>query len=454
MSTPNPRRACSPGSGASNTPRERSASSEPLFAGIALLAVLAVLTFSTTCTAATHYVDDLGDGKTGTGSPADPWRDLQYAVDAARDGDTILIMPGVFEAAPTAFVEDLCGNCEEHRTRVEATFGLLVRGKSVELRGSGASETTVVTNAGYGVLFEDCPWASISALTITGGRRDADGMATDAAVVVRRSSVVVRDTRIIDNEHRLDDVVVGVGGIMGREGAQIFIVGNRIKNNSWDGIALYRGATAFVSDNVIRGGRGAGIGITWDAAALLQRNRISEYWKGIGSFGSSSVVARNNDVFDNLGWGVITTGTSTMEAMNNVVTRNGNCGVALWSADARLTLVNNIVTENGWREEWVCPRVGVWVNGDVRNLDARHNDVWGNVEADYAGLDDLTGERGNISVRPLFADSLDFSLSGGSPCLDAGDESTTDTDGSAADIGSGGGPGGWNPGVQDPKKAP
>lgn len=409
-----------------------------LACGLSLLTVLAVVTLE--ASAASVYVDDVGDGVRGSGTAADPYRDLQTAIDLASDGDTIVIMPGSYEAEPVEFTEDLCGNCEEHATPVKATRGFLVRGKSLALQGSGAEGTVLVTNAGYGLLFEDCPWANVTGVTITGGRRDCDGMATDAGVVVRRSHVEVRGTDIVDNDDRCEDVVVGIGGIMGREGARLSVTGNRISGNGWDGIALYRGAAAMVADNTISDGRGAGVGITWDAAAIVVRNRIHGYWKGIGTFGSSRAVVRGNDVFDNLGWGLVATGASYMEAMNNVVARNGNCGVALWSDEATLVLTNNIISGNGWRDEWVCPPVGLWLNGSASNLRASHNDVWGNVAGDYRDMEPLTGVDGNISLDPVFTDTLDFRLSTGSPCIGAGATATSGPGGGPANIGSWGAP--------------
>ena len=280
----------------------------------------------------------------------------------------------------------------------------------------------------------------MTGLTVTGGKRDLDGMATDAGVVVRRSAVTLANVEIVDNTDRADDVVVGVGGVMGREGAELFITGCTIRNNGWDGIALYRGATAFIADNEISIGRGAGVGVTWDATATILRNRISGYWKGIGSFGSSRVVARNNAVFDNLGWGIVITGTSYMEAANNVVARNGNCGFALWSDEATGSFTNNIVVSNGWRDEWVCPPVGVWMNGLSENVEISYNDVWGNAAGDYRDIEELTGTDGNISLDPTFADSFDFRISPESPCRNAGNPVFTDPDGGPSDIGAYGGP--------------
>jgi hypothetical protein len=406
---------------------------------------LLLLLASACANAITLYVDagadpDPADAAPRTGALDRPYRDLQAAIDAAVDGDTLRIAAGTYEAVPREFTEGLCGNCEEHRTDVVATHGFLVSGKSLALAGSGPAETILVTNAGYGLFFEGSPSSSVSDLRITGGVRDADGMATDAGIVARRSHVTVSGVHIVGNDDRHDDVVVGIGGVMGREDADLVIVDCTISGNGWDGVALYRGATAYIADSEISYGRGAGIGVTWDASAVVLRNRISGYWKGIGSFGNSTAVVRNNEVFDNLGWGLVATGTSSMEASNNVVTRNGNCGVALWSEEATLDLSGNIITENGWRDEWVCPRVGMWLNGDAANLTATYNDVWGNVEADYLDIDDLTGVDGNLSADPRFADSLDFRLLPGSPCLGAGNTASSNPDGRPADMGSHGGP--------------
>jgi poly-gamma-glutamate capsule biosynthesis protein CapA/YwtB (metallophosphatase superfamily) len=408
---------------------------------IALMLLATVLGLTLLAQAGTLYVDDLGDGRQGSGSAADPFRDLQTAIDAATEWDRILIMPGRYEAHPDSYPEELCGNCQEHRTEVKATRGFLIKGKALELVGSGTDSTILVTKAGYGVLFEHSLGSVITNLAITGGVRDADGMATDAGIVAKYSTVTVKNVKIRDNTHQLEDVVVGIGGVFGRENSELFIIQNFIENNGWDGVALYRGANAYIADNSICDGRGAGIGITWDATATVYRNRVSDYWKGIGTFGDSRAVVRNNAVYDNLGWGVIATGNSFMEAANNVITRNGNCGFAPWSETARGTFINNIVTENGWRKEWVCPCVGIWMYGKPDNFVISHNLVWGNEEGDYRDMDDLTGKDGNISADPLFKGKIDFRLEPNSPAIDSGDSVFTDPDGGPSDMGMYGGPG-------------
>ncbi len=404
-----------------------------------LLLAIAVL-ISCPALAAVIHVDDFGDGVQGSGSSINPYRDLQRAIDSAASGDTVIIAPGRYISKPYAFPETLCGNCQEHKTDVDASRGFLIEGKGLTITGAGADSTILVTNAGYGVLFLHSYDSEISNLQITGGVRDLDGAATDAAVVVKWGRVTVRNCLIADNTNRPDSVVVGIGGVMGREGAELFILNNRIENNTWDGVALYRGATAYIADNIINGGRGAGIGITWDATATVIRNRISNYWKGIGSFGDTRVICANNAVFDNLGWGIIVTGTSYMDATNNVVYHNGNCGMAIWSDECSGRFSNNIVVENGWREEWVCPCVGIWNYGSLFNFDVSYNDVWDNAAGEYGDMPDYTERNGNSSVDPVFIDTDDFILSPDSPLIDKGNPLLTDPNGSPSDMGLYGGP--------------
>jgi parallel beta-helix repeat protein len=396
------------------------------------------------------FVSDLRDGADGSGTPYDPFRSLETAIDSAASGSVIQLLAGTYEAVPQQFDEAECGNCESHLTAVHATAGFVIRGKVLTIRGANRDSCILITKAGYGLLFEQSYGSSVSNVTITGGVRDPDGNATDAAIVVKYSRVTIENCLITGNINRDTTVVVGIGGIFGRESSTLIIHRNTIRNNGWDGIALYRGAVALITDNTIDSGRGAGIGITWDSDALVQRNRISNYWKGIGTFGNSRAVVQNNVVFDNLGWGIILTASSFMEVRNNTIARNGNCGLACWSEEARGVAINNIIVKNGWREEWVCPCVGVQMWGKVSNFPISYNNVWGNVAGNYKGMPTWTGLYGNISVDPMFTDSLDFHLKDESPLWHAGDPYYTDPDGTQSSMGAYGGQGDieWRLGVR------
>lgn len=327
---------------------------------------------------------------------------LQTRIEEAFDGDTLIIDEGDYKAAPTTFLEKECGNCIEHLTDVTATYGFMVSGKSLTLIGRNPLKTRLVTNAGYGLFFLNSPNSKVMNLTITGGKRDRDPNATNGGIVVKNSVVNVNSVNIKDNDNTLPEIIVGICGIVGRENSELIIEKCIIRNNSWDGVALYRGSKAIIKDNIIEQGRGVGIGITWNAKAIVYNNGVSYYWKGIGTFGNSSALVKNNLIYENLGWGIVITGTSYMELLNNIIDKNGNCGVALWDSSAKGKIYYNIISNNGWRDEWVCPQVGFWMNGDVRNLEFAYNNVIGNIMGDYRNINNLTGKDGNISIEPDF----------------------------------------------------
>ncbi len=372
--------------------------------------------------------------------PVKDGSNLQSAINKASDNDTLLIEEGTFSANRTIFIDSLCGNCRQHQTFIDASYGFIIKDKSLCLIGSDRQKSILITNAGYGLYILNSPKCIIGNLTITGGLRDSLEMASDGAIVIRYSNVLLENLDIIDNNHEHDSAIAGIGGVIGREGAEIRVDNCNIMNNSWDGIALYRGAVATVTDCLIKDGRGAGIGVTWDASCTAYRNAITGYWKGIGAFGTSWVLARNNGVYDNLGWGIIGTQNSYMDICNNVVHRNGNCGVAVWDTGSSGRIVNNIITENGWKEYWVCPCVGVYNYGDWSKWEFSYNLVWNNKEGNYRDIRDQTEVNNNISVNPKFLDKTFFLPGSDSPVIDAGYPEISDPDGSCSDIGLYGGP--------------
>jgi parallel beta-helix repeat protein len=277
--------------------------------------------------------------------PAD---DLGWILSDAGSGDRIELAPGEYHLRPHPLVEPTCGNCEDPTTPVAVTVGALIAGRRISIWAPAGPESTVIhTHAGYGILFDGCWDCGIEGVTLTGGERDADGNATDAAVVVKHSKVRIANCHIRDNigeTETVGPIVVGIIGIAGREGSRIEIEGNRIIRNSWDGIALYRGANATIRNNVIDGidrargkqiggGRGVGIGVTWDARAVVEGNLVRNYWKGIGLFVDADGTVEQNIVENVLAWGISLwdagKGRPRGQIRDNAVYQTGACGIAV-----------------------------------------------------------------------------------------------------------------------------
>jgi phosphohistidine phosphatase SixA len=293
-----------------------------------------------------HVGADVPVARRSTEAPTTP-SSLQRAVASTRGPVRLVLAPGRYRLAPSAYTDPTCGNCPDPAETVPATVGLHVRGAGIIIEGGHPDSVIIETNAGYGILFDGCADCVLRGVTVTGGTRDADGRATSGAVVVRRGRVTVERCRIADNigdSSTVAAVVVGIAGVVGREGSDIRLRECVIERNSWDGVALYRGARAEITDNVIDGvdkaaggavggGRGVGIGMTWDARAVVERNLVRRYWKGIGVFVDAAADVRHNVIEDILTWGLAYWGpegsrpSAVLE--ENAVYITGACGASV-----------------------------------------------------------------------------------------------------------------------------
>jgi parallel beta-helix repeat protein len=276
-------------------------------------------------------------------SAAELLRLLQQPVDSLE----ISLSSGDYHLISGQIVDSTCGNCQEPEQFVPATAGLQISGNYVRIFGPQDHSAVIHTNAGYGIFFNHCKTGVVENLSITGGRRDIDGNATDAAIVAKNSAVTIRHNRIyanIGDSAIVVENIVGIMGICGRENSNLTIAGNEIIGNSWDGIALYRDARATITGNLIDGvdkatakvaggGRGVAVGVTWNAKATIEENLVRRYWKGIGIFVDAEVTAGKNIIEDILTWGIALwdaeQGAPVGFIEDNVIFSTGACGVSI-----------------------------------------------------------------------------------------------------------------------------
>lgn len=301
---------------------------------------------------------------------------LQAALSGKVDSLEIYLQPGDYYLSPTSITDSTCGNCEEPNQFVPATAGLEISGSYVRITGPEDRSAVIHTNAGYGIYFNHCKTGIIENLSVTGGIRDPDGNATDAAIVVKNSAVTIRNNYIYGNIGDSAIVVkniIGVMGICGRENSDLTITDNEIIGNSWDGIALYRDATATIIGNLIDGvdkasskvaggGRGVAVGITWNARATIDGNLVKRYWKGIGIFVNANVTARNNIIEDILTWGIAywdaERGKPVGIIENNIIYSTGACGVSITRSQPGPNpghLIGNVIVRTAQNPKYDAP---------------------------------------------------------------------------------------------------
>lgn len=425
----------------------------PLRLGLALLAVGAIPRGAPPAQALVilHAAPESavsGAPKGGTAVPADgsldrPFTNLVQAVavaaalshrEAAQGvvpaGVVLRLAPGEYRLVPQPEVEPSCGNCLDPETPVPFTLGLRVSGRGVRIEGGPGGTTVLRTNSGYGLLFQDCEECALSGVVVTGGIRDTSGLATDAAVVVQRSTVTIEQCVIRDNLGDPEIVartVVGVIGIAGREESHLFVRDCRLLRNSWDGIALYRDAEAEISGNVIDGvdlalgptfggGRGVGIGVTWNARAGIRGNLVTRYWKGIGLFVNARAIVEENVVERVATWGLSLwdAGSGNPQGFfrGNAVDSTGACGAMIARAGAGPdpgVLIGNAFTRTGQNPRYdggepYCLQTAVALHAAPAAFRIEGNLFCRNREpGDASGSGDLDLESFRRKAQPLCA---------------------------------------------------
>lgn len=291
----------------------------------------------------------------------------------------VILAAGEYHLEPIAAIDSTCGNCEDPDRTIPVTVGVRISGRDVYLEGPEQGEAVIHTNAGYGIFFERCQNCAIRGVTVTGGERDTAQAATDAAIVVKNSDVEIARNKIMDNIGDSTIVVRNIVGIIGvciRENSLVGVVDNQIVRNSWDGIALYRDAQAVIQRNLIDGvdkarggeaggGRGVGIGVTWNAKATIEGNLVKRYWKGIGVFVDAEAEVRNNVVEEMLTWGIALwdagKGNPSAVIEGNVIYDCGACGASitretpLAGAEDRVRFVGNLLSRTGQNTKYDDP---------------------------------------------------------------------------------------------------
>lgn len=356
-----------------------------------------------------------------------------------HEGSHFVFTPGDYRLEPAAYVDSTCGNCEDPATPVEASVGLIVSGRDIVFEGQDARGAVLHTGAGYGLLFRDCEDCVLHRLTITGGARDPDPNATDAAVVVQDGAVRIEDCFITDNigdSTLLATNIVGIIGIAGREGADLTIRRNKIHRNSWDGIALYRGARAVIERNTIDGvdkagastpggGRGVAIGVTWNAEARIVGNHLRRYWKGIGLFVDAQGLVRKNIVEEMSTWGILLwdagKGTPVGKIEGNIVVDTGACGIAITRESAEGPdpghCIYNVVIRSGQNPkydapDYYCTQCPIAVEAKTEGFEIFGNVLYENRRMPWDagwGFDDLDEKEFNHRLNELKPDlPVDF----------------------------------------------
>jgi hypothetical protein len=190
-------------------------------------------------------------------------------------------------------------------------------------------------------------------------------------------------------------------------------------------IFFWHGSRGTVRGCVIVGG----LGCKFDESCYVDfiRNNIMHTDQGVRLSNHSSGIAANNIFSDRHGLQLAL--MNSMLISNNVF-HNTIYGIRMQTNDPGISIKNNILLEN---------QIGIEMSDYYPAFTyISYNDFYGN-DSDFVNcIPDST----NIYLDPIIHDTIDFRLSTGSPCIDAGDPDPffNDVDSTRNDIGCWGGP--------------
>jgi len=363
---------------------------------------------------------------------------MQAGIDAATDGDTVLVAAGTY------------------------TENLVWEGKSIALIGAGADVTTINGNqsgsclvmrnvpetgrvegftftggwaeSGAGLRL-DCSCPTVTKNTIranwsTGASWDTDG---GGGVCLWYSSPTLTENTISDN------IALYWGGGLKLWDSSPVLTNNTISDNlacSGGGGLMLRRSSATLIENTISGNLAYwGGGLAFDAAPALTSNTISHNWACWGGglhVQGGAVLLTNNTISDNSvqydGGGILFIGSSatlTNCTFSANLAPNGSArACVLYGQDSPSNVeVTNCILWDGANEI---------LNKNNSAITITYCDVQGG----------WPGE-GNISADPMFvaAGSGDYHLQAASPCINAGTNDApslpdTDKDGNPRIVGA------------------
>ncbi len=338
----------------------------------------------------------------GAGSSASA---IQAQIDAAIDGDSILVPPGIYIGTINISGKNITVASEQ--------------GPLVTVIDGNRLDTVVTINSNSSTVEGFTIQNGTNATVGGGGIEIGAGAPTILNNIVANNlfrgielaftSAVVRQNTIRNNSR---------GGISIRGAGSAVVIDNFILNNSGPsssldagGISMNAAGTPTIQDNTISGNTGGAISMGNSSNALILQNIVSNN-SGVNCGGIEWLVPSGN--------------TGPRVINNTIVYNDGGQGSAICADgfDVQTLLANNIIVAKAGQTAIYC--------GDFNNFDPpiiEFNNVYASSGQGYGGIcTDQTGINGNFFGDPLFVDiaNEEYQLRTTSPSIDAGDNTVPD----------------------------
>lgn len=314
---------------------------------------------------------------TDPGTEAQPFRTVQYGVDALAGGDVLCLRAGTY----TEGIHDIPSGTDGNPTIIMAY----------------PRETAILNGeySGYVVYISGRHHITFDGLILDGGIADEKAL----SMMANTSYITVRNCEIRNtldgggiftagHYNEFIDLEIHHNGQSGRghgiyvEGDYNLIEGCHIHHNAGYGVHVYNGSSTYDADyNVIR------------------KNVVHE--NGQGTYTHAAGIGICSGV-DNLAYNNIVWGEPIGEGF---IVSYGATGSSIY---------NNTIFGNSWQ--------GLYVKDTAYNTAVRNNIFYANLRGPIRDLGNSTMLSHNLDVNPLFVDEAahDFHLQPTSPAIDAG----------------------------------
>ncbi|UCH88399.1 MAG: right-handed parallel beta-helix repeat-containing protein [Thermoplasmata archaeon] len=335
----------------------------------------------------------------------DDYITIQDAIDAAGDGDTILLADGIYTGA------------DNRDLQWDATV------KHLTIKSINGPENCIIDceSSGRGFILNSGQDNSdvIDGLTITNGRSISQlNMVGGAAIFCGNTSPIIQNCKIINNSANSDG-----GGIMCYYGDTPIIrncyIANNIGEHTGGGLHIHKCAP-IIENNIITGNVGATCYGGGGIALILADSNT----KIVGNLFTNNKA--NHHGKGGYGGGIICLNSGPLIAGNTFVNNTTSNGTDLGQGGAirvggwPFPVIRNCIL---WNNEGEAGHKELSRSAPTVDLDIEYSDI----EGGLAGIVP-NWELTNIDSDPLFAGGspFDYRLSADSPCIDSG---TPDTSG-------------------------
>jgi hypothetical protein len=370
---------------------------------------------------------------------------IQAAINAAANGDTVLVSPGTYHEnldfqGKAITVASVSGPAV---TIIDGgAIGPVVSFHSGELRSSVLSGFTIRNGgsepqpslAGAGGVYVSKSAPTVSNNIITANA--CHGVWVDSGAALIQGNEINQTTGTNDSCTYSGSGVLVIGsGLIGTGSQQVannVVIGNTIEQNTtanyYDGGGLYLYAVdgSVIENNIIRNnsttGKGGGIFAEQSQTMLIAQNLVTGNSAASGSGGISLEIPGSTQgpfvgfIQDNTIAGNTLTTSNPNGVYGSQVYIEGNL--------AQFEFTNNIVVGNSSSPAFMCGTTYNYLS--LTPLVVDHNDIYNASGPGYGGAcPDQTNTYGNIAADPLFANAAsgNYQLQSGSPAIDSGNNS-------------------------------